>query len=77
MHIKTILTQFSERTDRFLCFTAKNAGKVGIGVSDDLLAYYENMTKAILGHDEEVTKVNDIFLISLYYLMIITVLIIN
>ena len=45
---------------RYMCtfpafaFPGKTAGKV---LSEDLLAYYDNMTKAILGHNEQVTKV--------------------
>ena len=31
--------------------------RVTKGVSDELLHYYENMTKAILGPDEKIVKV--------------------
>ena len=32
-------------------------GKLSSGVSADLLVYYDNMTKAILGNDEKIVQV--------------------
>lgn len=44
--------------------SVKGSNKSNPAVSEDLLAYYDNMTKAILGFDEKVVKVCYLIFIS-------------